>query len=185
MNDLLWTLRRWGRKLGRTGIAGLALIGLALVLRALDVAPLEAEIAANATRIAELEAAARTRAVAEAAPAAAARARAAALPASTTPLIKQAAERVRELEKLAKKHRLTLLRGQYTPQPVPGTTLVRWQIVFPIQAPYVNLRAFVADSLAAMPTLALDDIRLKREKIGEASVDADLRFNLYLQEARP
>lgn len=183
MNTLIWTLHQWARRLGRTGLAGVTLLALALALRVFDVAPLEAELAAGEERIAELETAARQRATFEAA-AQPTRSRAE-LPARATPTIKQAAERVRELEKLADKHKLTLVRGQYTPQPVPGTTLVRWQILFPIDAPYPALRAFVADSLAAMPALALDDLRLKREKIGDATVAADLRFNLYLQEARP
>lgn len=182
MTTLLWTLRQWARRLGRTGLAGLALLALALLLRVTDVAPLEAEIAAGETRIAELESAAKVRT--ERAPEARAVVRAE-LPARATPTIKQAADRVRELERLAEKHKLALLRGQYAPTPVPGTTLVRWQILLPISAPYPQLRAFVADSLAAMPTLALDDIRLKRDKIGDHTVEADLRFNLYLQEAKP
>lgn len=182
MNAVLWQLRQWGRRLGRTGLAGLALIAIAALLHLVDVGPLQDEIAAGDAHIAELEAAARARAAAEPAEATHTRAE---LPAATTPTIKRAAERVRELEKLAEKHHLTLLRGQYTPQPVSGTSLVRWQIVFPIDAPYPALRGFVADSLAAMPTLALDDIRLKREQIGDTSLTADLRFNLYLQEAQP
>lgn len=183
MNTLLWNLRQLGRKLGRTGLSGLALIAVALLLRVTDVAPLEAEIAANAERIATLEAAARARAAnGEAEKQIAARVEA---PIKATPSIKEAAERVRELEKLAAKHRIQLQRGQYTPQAVPGTTLVRWQIVFPIESGYPALRGFVADALAAMPTLALDDLKFKREAIAETGIEADLRFNLYLQEARP
>jgi hypothetical protein len=183
MTSLLWTLRQWARKLGKTGLAGLALLAAALLLYVVDVLPQQADIDANAARIAALETELAQRRALVAAiekprnkPA---------LAATAAPTITVAAERVRELQKLAARHDIVLRRGQYTPAPVSGTTLVRWQILLPVDAPYPAIRGFVADSLAAIPTLALEDFRVKRETIGAASVAADLRFNLYLQEVAP
>ena len=45
--------------------------------------------------------------------------------------------------------------------------------------------AFIAASLQAQPTLALDELKLKRDTINTSVLDADVRFNLYLREPAP
>ena len=90
-----------------------------------------------------------------------------------------------QLEQLARAHDLQLLRGQYAQSPVTGTSLLRWQLTLPIEAEYPKLIAFIAASLQALPSLALDELKLKRDTIETTTLDADLRLNLYLQESAP
>lgn len=177
MNTLMWHAHQWGRRLGRTGLAGLLILVVAALIHFGRTVPLEAETAVLETRLSRLQADA-TRVVP----------RAVSVPASgfidTLPATTAAATVIGQLEQLARAHNLQLLRGQYTQTPVPGTSLLRWQVSLPIKADYPRLIVFIADSLQAQPTLALDDLKLKRETIETPTLDADLRFNLYLRESR-
>ena len=176
MNTLLWHVHQWGRRLGRTGLAGLLILGIAALIHVGRTVPLEVETAVLEARASRLQANA-TRVVP----------RAVVVPASgfidTLPATTAAATVIGQLEQLARAHDLQLLRGQYTQTPVPGTALLRWQVSLPIKADYPRLIAFIADSLQAQPTLALDELKLKRETIETPTLDADLRFNLYLRES--
>lgn len=177
MNTLLWHAHQWGRRLGRTGLAGLLILVIAALIHVGRTVPLEDETAVLEARLSRLQANA-TRVVP----------RAVIVPASgfidTLPATTAAATVIGQLEQLARAHNLQLLRGQYTQTPVPGTSLLRWQVSLPIKADYPRLIAFIADSLQAQPTLALDELKLKRETIETPTLDADLRFNLYLRESR-
>lgn len=176
MNTLLWHMHQWGRRLGRTGLAGLLVLAVAVLVHFGRTVPLVAETAALETRLIHLQADAK-RAVP----------RVVSVPASgfidTLPATTAAATVIGQLEQLARAHNLQLLRGQYTQSPVAGTSLLRWQLSLPIKADYPRLIAFIAASLQAEPTLALDELKVKRETIETPMLDADLRFNLYLRES--
>ena len=177
MNTLLWHAHQWGRRLGRTGLAGMLILVIAALIHFGRTVPLEEETAALETRLIHLQADAK-RVVPHAV----------SVPTSgfidTLPATTAAATVIGQLEQLARAHNLQLLRGQYTQSPVAGTSLLRWQLTLPIKADYPRLVAFIAASLQAQPTLALDDLKLKRETIETTTLDADLRFNLYLRESR-
>lgn len=179
MNTLIWHAHQWARRLGRTGLAGLLMGLVAALLQFAHTVPLQTETRALETRLLSMQIAAKRappRAVSGA-------------PASgfidRLPDTAVASAVVGQLEQLARAHGLQLLRGQYAQMPVPGTSLLRWQLSLPIEAEYPNIVAFVATSLQALPTLALDELKLKRDTIETATLDADLRFNLYLRESTP
>lgn len=177
MNTLLWHAHQWGRYLGRTGLAGLLVLVIAALIHFGRTVPLVEETAALDSRLSRLRAEA-TRVMP----------RTVSVPASgfidTLPATTAAATVIGQLEQLARAHNLQLLRGQYTQTPIAGTSLLRWQVSLPIRAEYPRLIAFIADSLQAQPTLALDELKLKRDSIETPTLDADLRFNLYLRESR-
>ncbi len=58
--------------------------------------------------------------------------------------------------------------------------LTRYEIVLPVKGGYVQVRKFMAQALADVPNLSLDAITFSRQKIGDAAVDAQLRFTFYL-----
>lgn len=60
--------------------------------------------------------------------------------------------------------------------------LRRYQIVMPVTSTYPNIRKFVAVALNQVPALSLDHIGFQRKKVGDAMVDAELRFTLFLAE---
>lgn len=176
MNTLMWHARQWARHLGRTGLIGLFLMVVAALIQFAHTMPLQAETLVIEARLVQMQADARR-----------------VIPRTVTvtqtgfidtlPETHAAAAVIGQLEQLARAHGLQLLRGQYAQSPVSGTSLLRWQLSLPIEAEYPKLIAFIAASLQALPTLALDELKLKRDTIETTELDADLRFNLYLRES--
>jgi Tfp pilus assembly protein PilO len=75
---------------------------------------------------------------------------------------------------------LSLARGEYALTPLAGTRLTRYQISLPVRGDYERIRRFINAALAAVPSLALDDLSLQRQEIGDAQVEARIRLSLYL-----
>ncbi len=178
MNTLMWHLHQWARHLGRTGLAGLLLLIVATLIQFAHTMPLQAETVTLQARLVSMQAnAKRVMPSAVNVPASGFIDR---LPETTA-----ASAVIGQLEQIARAHGLRLLRGQYAQTPVSGTSLLRWQLSLPIKAEYPKIISFIAASLQALPTLALDELKLKRETIESSTLDADLRFNLYLRESAP
>lgn len=177
MNALHWRLRRMTRMLGRTGIAGVVLLALALLLHTTRTAPLQRAVDVQQDRLAALRQAAVDRR--DPAPAAAPPVN----PLALLPPAGEAAQQIGELEHLARAHGLTLARGQYSMTPLAGIGVQRWQLTLPIAAPYPALHAFIAAALERQPNLALDELKLKRERIESTELDAELRLSLFAAAA--
>jgi hypothetical protein len=56
-------------------------------------------------------------------------------------------------------------------------------MVLPVDADYPALHAFVAAALERLPNLVLDDVKLKRERIEDVELQAELRFSLFVETA--
>jgi hypothetical protein len=63
-----------------------------------------------------------------------------------------------------------------------STSLIKYQIKLPTQGSYIQIRQFLNSVLNALPTVALTDIKLKREDIGSDLIDAHIQFNLYVRK---
>jgi len=63
-----------------------------------------------------------------------------------------------------------------------SSSFIKYQIKFPTQGSYIQIRQFINAVLNALPTLALADINLKREDIGSDLIDANIQFNLYVSK---
>lgn len=74
---------------------------------------------------------------------------------------------------------LVLEQGDYQLLPVDKLKLNRTVMVFPLKGGYPQIRQFVAQALADVPSLALDGIRFKRQKISDTVLEAELGFTLY------
>jgi Tfp pilus assembly protein PilO len=77
---------------------------------------------------------------------------------------------------------LALRSGEYKLLREPGFRLARYQILLPVTGSYASVRDFVGDALKALPTAVLDDVSLKRESVGAAALDAQVRLTLYLRD---
>lgn len=58
--------------------------------------------------------------------------------------------------------------------------LTRYQVTFPVTGTYPQIRKFVSRALANVPALALDSIQLERRKVGDLTVDAKIKFVVFL-----
>ncbi|HZF38056.1 MAG TPA: hypothetical protein VE715_04490 [Blastocatellia bacterium] len=60
--------------------------------------------------------------------------------------------------------------------------LKQYQIIMPVTSSYPSIRQFTSLALAKMPALSLDHIYFQRKKIGDAVVEAELHFTLFLAD---
>lgn len=177
MNALRWHMHQWSRRLGPAGLVGLGLLAAALLLQVIQVGAVQRDVIAQQEKLDALRLAAASAAYdRDPAPPPL-------NPLSLLPPTGQASQLIGELEQLAQAHGLALPRGQYSVAPQAGTTLARWQLVLPVEAPYPALHAFLAASLERLPNLTLDELKLKRERIEESELQAELRMSLFVEAA--
>ena len=86
-----------------------------------------------------------------------------------------------QIHQLASEKGIHLVIGEYKMAPDPNNpSLMRYTIVFPVQASYKNLRAFIASASEKFPTLGLSEVSLKRESVKEDAVQIKLSYVLLL-----
>ncbi len=175
MSAWLWQLRQWARVLGVPGLVGLGLLAAALLVQLTQVESLQQASIAQQTRLSDLRLAATSRELAPAPPL---------NPLASLPPTGEAAQLIGELEQLARAHELELPRGQYSVTPLKGTALQHWRLVLPVETDYPTLHAFLAAALERLPNLALDELKLKRDRIESDELQAELRLSLFV-EATP
>jgi hypothetical protein len=174
MSAWLWQLRQWSRVLGVPGLIGLGLLATALLVQLSQVESLQQTAIAQQARLADLRLAATAHEVAPAAPL---------NPLASLPPTGEAAQLIGELEQLARAHELELPRGQYSVTSLKGTTLQHWRLVLPVETDYPTLHAFLAAALERLPNLALDELKLKRDRIESDELQAELRLSLFVEAA--
>jgi hypothetical protein len=164
---------RWPGALGALLLAGAAGYAAAVLLPSRD------ELAASELRVQRAERrAAAVRSGSESAPLSAAARRErfyAALPAAD-----DVVQQVERIYAAAAAQQLSLVHGEYTGAEVPNTGLVRYKIVLPVKGNYGQIRRFITAATEAIPGLALDDLSLQRQNVGDAQVDARVQLSLFL-----
>lgn len=97
------------------------------------------------------------------------------------PQAEGALQAVRHMHRSAAEHDVVLSTGEYRLVSEPGGRLQRYQITLPADGTYPDLRAWMADVLNELPTMALDELSLKRNAVGESQVQARVRWSFYLK----
>lgn len=82
---------------------------------------------------------------------------------------------------LAQSAGLSLDRGTYDSSTTRSGQLVRARMAFPVHGRYPDIRRFIDTTLATIPGAAVDALRFERKQIGDAEIDADIRFAIYLR----
>lgn len=83
------------------------------------------------------------------------------------------------MNKAAEQHALQIRNAEYRDQLDAASGLKRYQITVPFKAPYPAIRGWLVDTLNAFPSLALDDVQIKRDSIAATDVEARVRLTLY------
>jgi Tfp pilus assembly protein PilO len=81
----------------------------------------------------------------------------------------------------ANKAGVTLEQGTYSFQVQKGASLARYVIDLPVKGSYPAIRQFVSNALVAVPAASLDTLRLERREVADGSVDAALRFTVFVR----
>ncbi len=77
---------------------------------------------------------------------------------------------------------LSLDIGDYSLARAQSGRLDQFRITFPVKGSYPQIRKFVGAALATAPALALESIQFKRDKVGDAVVEARVEFLLYVEK---
>lgn len=86
---------------------------------------------------------------------------------------------VRDMDSLAQANDIVLARSDYQYQTHNAIGLVQVQITQPVKAGYPQLRRYVEAVLRTMPNVSLDQIAVHRDNIGQAQVEARLRWSVW------
>lgn len=176
MIALRWRLRHWAHLLRWQGIAGIALAVAAAATYFGGVVPAKAEISrleqeVRSIRVSRSQAADTAVSSDE---------RWLSHFYSLLPARDTAPESLRVIFSAARAHGLTLDQGEYKTHVEKEARLLAYAIGLPVRGSYVQVRRFIGDVLARIPSLALDEVGMKRESRGDPRVEASIRFTLFL-----
>jgi hypothetical protein len=96
-----------------------------------------------------------------------------------------AEQQVKVLFDLAAKSSLVLSQGEYKAVYDKASRVSTYQIILPVKGPYQSIWQFAMQGLRDIPFASLDEVGFRRDNIAEATVEARLRFTLYLKDAEP
>ncbi len=82
---------------------------------------------------------------------------------------------------VARRHGVALKAAEFKLGDVPQDEFQRYTMQLPVTADYASLRAFIVDALAALPSLALEDMSLRREDSKSLQLEARLSFVLFVR----
>ena len=89
---------------------------------------------------------------------------------------------IRELVRIAKKQGVEINSSDFRLSIEKDERLARYEMILPIRGRYPQIRAFIADVLEAVPTMAIVGIAFKRENVQSTQLEVRLEVNLYLDE---
>ncbi len=76
---------------------------------------------------------------------------------------------------------VTLDRGRYELTPMHSGHLARYRMTFPIKGHYPAIRHFVDATLSAVPSAAVEGLRIERKTAGDDSVEVELGFSVFVR----
>jgi Tfp pilus assembly protein PilO len=101
------------------------------------------------------------------------------------PPISDLSKVLEQLHQLASDKGVNLSNGEYKlSNDANNPNLMRYEIIFPVQASYKNLRDFIAAASQQFPTLGLAEVNLKRESVKDTAVQIKLSYVLLLVRSR-
>jgi len=62
--------------------------------------------------------------------------------------------------------------------------MVQYKVSLPVVAPYPALRRFVAASLSEVPAVAITQINVQRERVGQGQLDARVELTLHMRASK-
>jgi hypothetical protein len=93
-------------------------------------------------------------------------------------------EILRRVFQEARRARVTVDSGKYEVDATRGS-VVRYQIAFPVNGYYPDIRAFIDATLATIPAVALSDLAFERRAISDGDVQAQIRLTVYASATAP
>lgn len=172
----------WGleQRLGRLGLAALLMLAGAAAFYLLTVLPLQTQVAglqADATRL-QAEAAQRSRRVSARAPDGPEQLQ---MFYRFIPAVGEAPILLNDIFGTAARAGVQLDASHYRVTDDQGSRLTRYEITLPVNGSYLQVRTFVAFVMTYVPSLSLDSFVIRKDKIGDGDVKAEIKMTLYLE----
>jgi hypothetical protein len=181
VNAQAWRLRAAYalRRLGLPGALGALCLLAALAVLLLEARPAAQRVAGFAQRQAALQ----QRAAEPSEPVGAARTPGQQLLAfyEDFPATSEIADVLAGVHAIAQAQQLSLDLGEYAVVKTPGARLDRVRITLPVKGGYEPLRQLVFEALRLYPSLALESLSLRRDKVSDEVLDGRLVFMLYVE----
>jgi hypothetical protein len=95
------------------------------------------------------------------------------------PAADEARQELLRLQSFAERHGLQLQRGEYRAARQGELAVLRHQVQLPVKGEYADIRGFVTEALAELPSLALDAASLQRETASAKEIEGRLQYSLY------
>jgi len=168
------------RSLGRAGVAALVLLAASIAFLSLVLRPLEARQDALQE---QLESLAKRRIRADAG-----------LLAVATPAAKlnlfygffqqqaELTDYLAQLYSIGAQTGVELRTAEYRLSDPAHLRLAEYTIVLPITGNYAEVRAFLENALQQIPVLTLDRASFRRKKVGDTTVEADVKMAIFLSQ---
>lgn len=97
------------------------------------------------------------------------------------PPVAELSKVLEQIHQLAVDSGIVLTVGEYKLSNDPNNrNLARYEIIFPVQANYKNLRSFIETASLKFPTLGLSEITIKRDSIGDSAAQIKLNYVLLM-----
>jgi hypothetical protein len=100
---------------------------------------------------------------------------------ASLPAANGALEAVNLIHRAAAANNVNLANGEYRLLREGGAQLQRYQITLPARSTYPQLRAWLADVMTTVPAAMLDEITIRRDDVGNGSVESRVRLTLFLK----
>jgi hypothetical protein len=71
--------------------------------------------------------------------------------------------------------------GHYTYTAAKGAVIAHYELEFPVKASYPDIRSFIDRTLSAVPSAALEKLRLERKAVGDGVVAANVVFVVFVR----
>lgn len=92
-------------------------------------------------------------------------------------------EMVRKMVTLAEAEHIGLSQSDYQQQFHDATQVMQVRVTQPMRATYPQLRRYVESVLREIPNASLDQIAARRDNVGQAQLEARLRWSLWIAPA--
>jgi hypothetical protein len=95
------------------------------------------------------------------------------------------AELVRKMALLAQAEQISLQQGDFQQQLHPAIGVMEVHVTQPVRASYPQLRRYIESVLRAIPNASLDHVAARRENVGQAQLEARLRWSFWIRKDSP
>lgn len=180
MTTTVQRLREAAGPLGGLGLAGVALLALAVAMHAGRVVPQERELAALQAEAASQQSRLRSgKALGPRGDESGAEQLAAFY--AYFPPSASAPDLLGKIHAAAAANNITLRSGEYKLERNNDQRLARYVVTLPIAGSYSQVRRFVSQVLADVPAASIDEIQMRRESIAATTLEVKVRLSLYLR----